>query len=212
MRKTADNKLFIAPGSKCAVIAAHPDDETLWAGGMILLHPQVLWTVVTLCRKSDADRAPKFFKALDKLHAEGMMGDLDDGPQQKPLRDVQVQKTIMELLPGHKFDLIITHSTCGEYTRHLRHEETAGAVFALWNSDKLQATGVWSFAYEDGLKKYLPRPDPKADLRIKLPYNIWQLKYRIITEVYGFGKDSFEAQTTPKIEAFKCYKKEGAEI
>ena len=30
------------------VIVAHPDDETLWAGGTLLMHPDCRWTVVTL--------------------------------------------------------------------------------------------------------------------------------------------------------------------
>jgi LmbE family N-acetylglucosaminyl deacetylase len=197
---------FIKPKSNCLVIVAHPDDETLWCGGLILLHPQASWTVITLCRKNDPDRAPKFFKALEKLNAKGAMGNLDDGPEQRPLSEKQVQKTILELLPTFRFDLIITHSTSGEYTRHLRHEETAKAVLTLWNSRSLQAQQIWSFAYEDGQKKYLPKADRDADLQIELPYNIWQLKYKIITEVYGFCKDSFEAETTPKEEAFRQFK------
>jgi LmbE family N-acetylglucosaminyl deacetylase len=201
--------MIIKPDSKCAIIAAHPDDETLWAGGTILLHPDVSWTIITLCRKSDADRAPKFFKALEQYNAEGAMGDLDDGPDQKPLNSDIVQETILELLPELHFDLVITHSTSGEYTRHLRHEETAQAVFALWNSGKLRAEEVWSFAYEDGQKKYLPRPEQNADLHIKLTYNIWERKYKIITEIYGFDKESFEARTTPKEEAFRRFRTAG---
>ena len=27
----------------CAVIVAHPDDETLWAGGIILMYPEANW-------------------------------------------------------------------------------------------------------------------------------------------------------------------------
>ena len=38
------------------VIVAHPDDETLWAGGTILMHPETHWTILTLCRTSDPDR------------------------------------------------------------------------------------------------------------------------------------------------------------
>jgi len=35
-----------------------------------------------------------------------------------------------------------------------------------------------------------------------LPNRIWQRKFDIITEIYGFEKDSWEAETTPKAEAF----------
>jgi len=204
----ADSKdsILIKENSECAVIVAHPDDETLWAGGLMLMHPEVKWTIVTICRKSDPNRAPRFFKALDKFGASGFMGDLDDGPEQKPLNGSEVQETLTELLPSKRFDFIITHSTCGEYTRHLRHEETAKAVLALRNSDRLFAKQLWAFAYEDGNREYLPRPIKQADLLVGLNDEIWREKYDIITRIYGFREDSFEAKTTPKQEAFWCFK------
>jgi LmbE family N-acetylglucosaminyl deacetylase len=154
------------------------------------MHPDSQWTVVTLCRKSDPDRSAKFFRALDSLQASGTMGDLDDSPEQPSLADREVQNTILELLPSDKFDLIITHSLWGEYTRHLRHEETAKAVLALYRSGRLSASQVWMFAYEDGGGKYLPRPVENADVSIKLTEELWQKKYGIITQTYCFGRAS----------------------
>lgn len=191
---------------KCAVIVAHPDDETLWAGGTILMHPDSEWTIVTLCRKSDPDRAPRFFQAIKELNATGAMGDLDDGPEQHPLKNRQVQHEILQNLPSDRFDLIITHGLNGEYTRHLRHEETAQAVMALWKSDRLFAGQIWRFAYEDDGRKHLPRAIQDADMHIVLPDEIWQKKYDIITNIYGFNPDSFEARITPPEEAFWCFK------
>jgi len=191
----------------CVVIVAHPDDETLWAGGTILMHPESKWQVVTLCRGSDPDRMPKFFQALSAvggLNAAGIMGDLDDGPQQTPLDERKTQDTIIEMLTTDEFDLMITHGLQGEYTRHLRHEETAKSVLALWESGRLSAATLWMFAYQDGGGKYLPRPVDDPDILIKLPEEIWQKKYDIITKIYGFSADSFEAKTTPCQEAFKC--------
>jgi len=189
----------------CAVIVAHPDDETLWAGGTIMMHPESKWTVVSLCRKSDRDRAPRFFQAVERLNGDGAMGNLDDEPEQLPLSNIMVQNVILTLLPSSKFDLVITHNFRGEYTRHVRHEETGKAVLALWKSGKLSAKEIWMFAYEDGRQKYLPRPVQDADLSIKLPDEIWQKKYDIIIDIYGFGADSFEAKTTPREEAFWCF-------
>ena len=105
-----------------AVIVAHPDDETLWAGGTILCHPSWKCFIVCLCRKSDTERAAKFYKALQDLKSEGIMGDLDDGPEQKPLDEKEVERAIMQILPPTHFDLIISHNPSGEYTRHIRHE------------------------------------------------------------------------------------------
>lgn len=185
-----------------AVIVAHPDDETLWAGGTILKNPSWNWFIITLCRASDTDRAPKFFKVLKFLGAKGDMGDLDDGPDQYPLFDKDVQECILQLLPDKHFDLIITHDPAGEYTRHLRHEETSRAVINLWCDKKTLADEIWTFAYEDGKKKYLPKPIKNAYFYFKLPVEIWKKKYQIITELYGFNKNSFEAQTTPHAETF----------
>jgi len=195
----------IKKDSKCAVIVAHPDDETLWAGGLILMHPEVQWTIVSICRKSDADRAPKFFKALEQLNATGKMGDMDDEPEQFPLDDLDLQNIIVRLLDTNRFDLIITHGLNGEYTRHLRHEETAKAVLGLWRNGGLDSEQILMFAYEDGGGEYIPKPAPArrdSDILIKLPEEIWRKKYDIITKIYGFGPDSFEAKAAQRQESF----------
>ena len=132
------------------VIAAHPDDETLWCGGVMLTYPEIDWTILILCRKSDPDRAPKFFKVAAEYGAKGVMTDLNDGPDQMPLGQADIQQTILDALPKKNFDLILTHSPKGEYTKHLRHEEISEAVFSLWNDGKLKSKQLLMFTYEDG--------------------------------------------------------------
>ena len=185
-----------------AIIVAHPDDETLWAGGTILDHPAWNCFIVSVCRGSDTDRAPKFYRTLKELKSEGSMGDLDDGPEQNPLAEHELEQTILELLPSKQYDLIISHNPNGEYTRHLRHEEVSRAVINLWSNSKISANELWTFAYEDGHKKYLPRPVKNGAIYRPLKKEIWLEKYYILTEIYGFKEDSWEAQTTPKEEAF----------
>ena len=34
---------------------------------------------------------------------------------------------------------------------------------------------------------------------------IWHKKYNLIIKTYGFDKDSWEAKTTPKVEAFWAF-------
>src|SRR5690606_9693539 len=92
-----------------AVIVAHPDDETLWMGGTLLGHRSWKTFILSLCRGSDSDRAPKFFKNLALLNAEGTMGDLDDGPEQRPIPNNEFEEVITKLLPQKQYDLIITH-------------------------------------------------------------------------------------------------------
>ena len=195
------------PGTRrrAAVVVAHPDDETLWCGGYILDHPEFDWRIVTLCRASDPDRAPKFRRVIQQLGAEGEMADLDDEPGQVPLPIEQVQETIARLLAETSYSLILTHGPKGEYTRHRRHEECCHAVVELWQSGRICTDRLWSFAYEDGGRRYLPRVRNDADRRDVLMDNLWLEKRRLITDVYGYGIDSCEARTAPREEGFWCF-------
>ncbi len=184
------------------VVVAHPDDETLWAGGTILQHPSDNWFVLCLCRGDDPERSPRFYNTLKLFKADGIMGNLDDGPDQHPLEEDIVEKEILRLLPKTHFDLIITHNSTGEYTKHLRHEEVNKAVMGLWFKQQITVKEIWTFAYEDGKKRYLPHAVERAHIVQELPEKIWTKKYNIITNTYGFKKDSWEAQTTPTTEAF----------
>lgn len=184
------------------VIVAHPDDETLWAGGTILDHADWEWTVIALCRRSDPDRAPRFARALERLSATGVLGDVDDGPDQTPLPAEEVEASLTELLPRKKWDSIFSHSPFGEYTRHLRHEETARAVATLWQNGSIDCGDLRLFAYEDGDKGYYPRAIERAHILTPLEEMIWADKRNIIEQVYGFSAESWEAQTTPRVEAF----------
>lgn len=191
--------------SQAAVVVAHPDDETLWCGGFILAHPEFDWRIVTLCRASDADRAPKFRQVLQRFGAEGEMADLDDGPDQSPLPVEQVREAIARLLAGKSYSLILTHGPHGEYTRHRRHEECSQSVVELWRSGAIDTRRLWLFAFEDGDHAYLPKVRDDADRRDVLANEVWLEKRRLITEVYGFGLDSWEARATPREEGFWCF-------
>jgi len=184
---------------------AHPDDETLWAGGTILKHPEWHWEIHTLCRASDQDRSNKFRRVLSIYGARGIMADLDDGPEQRPIPGFEIQQAVLKSVEHRCFDLVITHGPHGEYTRHRRHEEVSRTVCDLWLQGEIDAKVIWLFAYTDGDGKFLPGPEAGAHKKKKLPDAIWQEKYRIMTYVYGFSPESWEARVTPRTEAFWCF-------
>jgi LmbE family N-acetylglucosaminyl deacetylase len=192
----------MAARESVAVLVAHPDDETLWAGGTLLSETSWQPFVWCACRANDADRAPKFHRVLKELGARGAMADLDDSPDQPPLADEQVEKSLLESLPTHSFDRILTHSPLGEYTRHQRHEDVARAVLRLWLRGALSAAELWLFAYDDQGGSQLPRALEQADILFELSPEVWKRKHRLITRDYGFAETSWEARATPRAEAF----------
>ena len=202
MDKTPAPKQEYDKSKTVAIVVAHPDDETLWAGGTILSHPTWEWFIVCLCRASDKERAMRFHNALKVLNAEGIMGDLDDSPEQKALDENEIELAILNLLPQKHFDLIISHNPTGEYTRHIRHEEASKAVINLWSAGKISTDELWTFAYEDGNKQYYPRPEENTPIYQTIAEPIWLRKYRLITETYGFERKSWEAETATRAESF----------
>jgi LmbE family N-acetylglucosaminyl deacetylase len=191
---------------RIAVVVAHPDDETLWAGGLMLANPGQDWVVLSLCRAGDADRAPRFERVLQVLNARGRMLDLDDSPEQAPLVGRLVEQAVLDGLAGLEFDLIVTHGGQGEYTFHRRHVEASQAVTRLWRRAELSSPRLWQFAYADEGQGALPRAQASADLFLPLPEPVWLAKYHLITDVYGFTPESWEARATPREEAFLTLK------
>jgi hypothetical protein len=39
-------------------------------------------------------------------------------------------------------------------------------------------------------------------VRFALPHAVWAVKYEIIHHLYGYSPESWEARTTPRVEAF----------
>ena len=184
------------------VVVAHPDDETLWAGGTLLMHPAWRSSIFSLCRASDADRAPRYAAALQALGASGRMADLDDGVAQAPLPAALVEDTIADFLAGTNFDLLMTHGPQGEYTRHQRHVDVHQAVTALWERGHIATKALWLFAYSDDQLAHLPQAIAEAPLQNILPHPIWERKYQLMHEIYNFPLASWEVRTTPVREAF----------
>ena len=186
----------------CAVVVTHAGDESLWVGGTMLLHPDGNWKVVCLCGQNDRQTAEKFHKAMEYYNASGFIGDLDDSGDKPAISQRDIRRTLSELMPMERFDLVITHSIWGEYSRHRGHADTAKALLTLRRMDELLADEVWMFAYEEEKGKNLPRPSSEADEYVRLGEDIRQQKYKVITEVYGFDPQSPGAKCMPSEEAF----------
>ena len=192
---------------KVLAIVAHPDDETIWMGGLLLKNPDWKWTIFSLCRKKDSDRMPKFINVCKAYGAKAIIGDLDD-EKLLPLNIDELCKFILDKISSEKYDYIFTHGKNGEYG-HIRHKEIHLAVKKLVDEKMLRTDKVYYFSYipSDRMAPHnkelaIPVANQNADMIIELDENYFAKKYNIITKLYGFKDGIFETLSCGKKEAF----------
>lgn len=189
------------------MIVAHPDDETIWMGGMILKHKNWQWTILSLCRKDDPDRAPRFKKVCEYYGAKGIIGDLDDVVL-KPLPPKNIIKKVREFLKHKEYDYIFTHGENGEYG-HMRHKEIHKAVKKMIEEEELKCEKIYYFDYLAGKKRAphdskvkIPIPSLEAEESVRLNRKEFNDKFKLITEFYGFRENIFETLSCHNVESF----------
>lgn len=129
-----------------AMIVAHPDDETLWGGGLLLRHPGD-WTVIACSIPArDPERAAKFHIACDRLGARGIV---------RPYVE-QEQLAGLEAIDLEPYALLVTHGAAGEYG-HEHHKQVHRHVM-LRAGDR----PVITFGYFSGREVLSLTPDERV--------------------------------------------------
>ena len=182
---------------KILVIVAHPDDETIWMGNTLLKNSNK-WntTILSLCRRDDSDRAPKFAKICKIYNARGFMSDLED----EKLNKIPLEEAIRRIKKfSGKYDRIFTHNKNGEYG-HIRHKDVHKAVNRMLQDKLLSCKELVYFSYEKKGKYAYPKKN--SDRFINFNKTFLKRKKQLIRDVYGFSKNSFEDICCRGAEAF----------
>lgn len=187
------------------VVVAHPDDETIWMGGTILVNPLVKWTIFSLCRADDPDRAPKFRKVGKFLRAKAAISDLDDEERLNLHESLpEIRRRLKSVIGVRRFDYVFTHGYNGEYG-HPRHKGVNRIVREMIRRGEIQARQLFNFSYEFDEGKKICQPK-RADFEVKLSPVLFRKKQKIINKIYGFRKSTFEYETLTRIEYFRLIK------
>ncbi|MEP9389649.1 hypothetical protein [Mesorhizobium sp. KR9-304] len=96
---------------KRALVVAHPDDETLWFGGLLIAEPGRWHVFCASTPRADPVRAQRFHVACDHIGAiySEISGIVESDPS-GPLDQLNVR------LPDlTDYDQIVTHNAAGEY-------------------------------------------------------------------------------------------------
>ena len=121
------------------LVVAHPDDESLWAGGLLARTPHIEWTVICCTiPKRDPIRASLFPAACRTLGAAHCrVINRTETPASVPLPDDHLAQ--LGDLSG--YDLIVTHGEEGEYG-HVHHRQLSAYVREIYPDAATIAYGM----------------------------------------------------------------------
>lgn len=109
------------------VVVAHPDDEVLWAGGLMLAFPGDWLVICASIPGRDPFRAYLFYEACRRL---GAVGQVLPFPETNALKRLPLPH--LAFVPDlGAFDLVVTHGARGEYgnTHHMQLHQMLNSRF-----------------------------------------------------------------------------------
>ena len=195
------NEMKLRDNKKALVVIAHPDDETIWMGGTIARNKKIAWTIFSLCRASDRDRAPKFSRVCEYYGAQSIIADLDDdGKLNLEEAKKEAKRIILEKIDFDEFDYIFTHGANGEYG-HERHVAVHLAIDELIKKKKINPETVFYFNYVKNKDNSL-KPDSNSVIN-QLSEKELSEKKRVVAEMYGYSPNGIDVGYCTNPEAFK---------
>lgn len=155
------------------ICVAHPDDETIFFGGLLQRKRNRLpWKVICVTSDGSQERRTQFLKAcraLGVLQSEWWAFP-DKYEQRLPLPEL-----IERLSTFEKPSEVFTHGIMGEYG-HPHHQDVSFAVHKAY----LGTAKVYSVAY-----------NTFPEFEVKLTRKEFKLKAKILTKIYGSETNRF---------------------
>lgn len=115
------------PYSNKLMIVAHPDDESIFGGGLLVSEPG--WKVICLTNGSNETRCREFVQAMEFIGADYEIWDYPD-VYDGSFDEESVKADLSEVLDSGRYELIVTHNLDGEYG-HSQHKALSQIVHSM---------------------------------------------------------------------------------
>jgi LmbE family N-acetylglucosaminyl deacetylase len=178
------------------LVVAHPDDETLFFGG--LLQSLKDWHVVCVT-DGNADglgsqRQEQFFKAIKLLRVKkSEIYNFEDKFETR----LNTYELVRKLSGLGKFKKVFTHSIVGEYG-HPHHQDVSFATHQAFN----KISPIYSVAYNCFPELKISLTKKQFELKTKILWDIYSGETkRLINYLPAHSQESFSKISYPEIES-----------
>ena len=191
------------------LVCAHPDDETIFCGGLLQVYRRRPWKVICVTDGNADGKGPERNQDFVNACREFKIKDYEmwDFPDRFNVR-LDIPR-LMERLSQETPSEIFTHGVLGEYG-HPHHQDVSLAAHRTFKAMKLP---VWSIAY-----------NCFAEKTFRLPRKAYEKKCRVLAEVYfsqtknfarwlpARNEEGYVQVGLPEIEALHAYFLGGPEV